>query len=84
MDMAGAITRQTLVLNHMLDGFKGQMNMSKYAKIAKCSNDTALRDIQALVDAGILRKNASGGRSTSYRLPDIPQRTDPVYFAANR
>lgn len=65
---AGVNARQTLVLNRMLDGFKGHINTSKYAKIAKCSTDTALRDIQALVDAGILQKNASGGRSTSYRV----------------
>jgi Fic family protein len=63
--------RQTLVLNRMLDGFKGHMNTSKYAKIAKCSNDTALRDIQDLLRAGIFEKNAAGGRSTSYRLTDI-------------
>lgn len=69
---AGINARQTVILNRMLDGFKGYMNTSKYAKIAKCSNDTALRDLQALVDANILQKNASGGRSTSYRLADIP------------
>ncbi|MEE3045486.1 MAG: Fic family protein [Pseudomonadota bacterium] len=65
---AGLNARQTIVLNRMLEGFKGHMNTSKYAKIAKCSNDTALRDIQSLLDAGILQKNSSGGRSTSYRL----------------
>ncbi|MEQ9431139.1 Fic family protein [Thalassospira sp.] len=67
----GVNARQTVILYRMLDGFKGHMNTSKYAKIAKCSNDTALRDIQALVNAGIFQKNASGGRSTSYRLFDI-------------
>ena len=44
------------------------MNTSKYAKMAKCSTDTALRDIQQLVEKGILVKNPGGGRSTSYRL----------------
>jgi Fic family protein len=62
--------RQRLVLNRMLDpAFEGHMNTSKYAKLAKCSNDTALRDIGDLVDRGLLVKNPSGGRSTSYRLP---------------
>jgi Fic family protein len=62
--------RQRLVLNRMLDpAFEGYMNTSKYAKLAKCSNDTALRDIGDLVDRGLLVKNPSGGRSTSYRLP---------------
>jgi Fic family protein len=50
------------------DDFYGYMNTSKYAKIAKCSNDTALRDIQDLKKRGILIQNSSGGRSTSYRL----------------
>ena len=62
--------RQRQVLNRMLDsGFKGYMNTSKYAKLAKCSNDTALRDIRDLVDRGLFVKNPGGGRSTSYRLP---------------
>lgn len=46
------------------------MNTSKYAKMAKCSNDTALRDIQELKERGIFIRNPGGGRSTSYRLPD--------------
>jgi len=63
--------RLRLVINRMLeDDFKGHMNTSKYAKLAKCSNDTALRDIQDLKDRGIFIKNPGGGRSTSYRLPD--------------
>lgn len=62
--------RQRQIINRMLeDTFTGFMNTSKYAKLAKCSNDTALRDIQELVARGILLKNAGGGRSTSYRLP---------------
>ena len=60
--------RQRLVLGRMLDGFKGHMNTSKYAKLAKCSNDTALRDLRDLVAHGILIQNEAGGRSTSYRL----------------
>jgi Fic family protein len=62
--------RQRLVISRMLeDGFKGYMNTSKYARLAKCSNDTALRDIQHLKKRGILIQNPGGGRSTSYRLP---------------
>ncbi len=60
--------RQRKVLNRMLDGFKGHMNTSKYAKLAKISPDTALRDIRDLVGRWILFQNAGGGRSTSYRL----------------
>ena len=63
--------RQRLVINRMLeDGFKGHMNTSKYAKLAKCSNDTAFRDIRELRERGILIQNPGAGRSTSYRLPD--------------
>ena len=63
--------RQRLVINRMLDdAFEGFMNTSKYAKMAKCSNDTALRDIQELKERGIFIQNPGGGRSTSYRLPD--------------
>lgn len=62
--------RQRLIINRMLeDDFEGFMNTSKYAKLTKCSNDTALRDIQALKERGILIQNPGGGRSTSYRLP---------------
>ena len=63
--------RQRSVINRMLeDGFEGFMNTSKYARLAKCSNDTALRDIQELKVRGILVRNPGGGRSTSYRLSD--------------
>lgn len=62
--------RQRLIINRMLeDDFEGFMNTSKYAKLAKCSNDTALRDIQELKERGIFIQNPGGGRSTSYRLP---------------
>lgn len=63
--------RQRLMLNKLLDGFDGKLNSSKWAKIAKCSPDTALRDIQDLIDKGILMKEDAGGRSTSYVLQDI-------------
>ncbi|MCF0049531.1 Fic family protein [Dyadobacter sp. LJ53] len=60
--------RQKIMLSKLLDGFEGKLNTSKWAKIAKTSSDTALRDIQNLVEQGVLEKENSGGRSTSYRL----------------
>ena len=60
--------RQRLIINRMLDNFKGYMTTSKYSKLAKCSSDTALRDIKELVARHILIQNPGGGRSTSYRL----------------
>lgn len=63
--------RQKRMLNKMLDGFEGKLNTSKWAKITKISNDTALRDILGLVDQGVLLKEDAGGRSTSYRLVDL-------------
>jgi len=60
--------RQRLVLNRLLDGFEGKLTSSKWAKLAKCSQDTAGRDIDDLVKRGILTKDAAGGRSTSYSL----------------
>ena len=60
--------RQRLVLNRLLDGFEGKLTTSKWAKLAKCSQDTALRDIAFLVDHGVLTRNPGGGRSTSYGL----------------
>ncbi len=63
--------RQRTVINRMLeDGFTGFMNTSKYAKLAKCSNDSALRDIRDLVSREIFIQNEGGGRSTSYGLAD--------------
>jgi Fic family protein len=62
--------RQRLVINRLLNGFKGFLTTSKYAKLAKCSTDTALRDIQELLERRILIQNPGGGRSTSYRLSD--------------
>ena len=60
--------RQRLILNKLLDGFEGKLTSSRWAKLAKCSQDTAFRDIQDLVERGVLGKDPSGGRSTSYHL----------------
>jgi len=60
--------RQRLMLNKLFDGFDGKLNSSKWAKITKCSADTALRDIQDLMNKGVLRKEIAGGRSTNYEL----------------
>ncbi|MGC2325984.1 MAG: Fic family protein [Candidatus Sulfotelmatobacter sp.] len=62
--------RQRLVVNRLLDGFEGKLTSMRYGQLAKCSHDTALRDIAALVDRGILVRNPQGGRSTSYSLAD--------------
>lgn len=70
-DQAGSLNlnnRQRILLNRLLDGFDGKLNSSKWAKIAKCSTDTALRDIQDLIEKKLLSKEAAGGRSTSYQL----------------
>ena len=61
-------SRQRLMLNKLLDGFTGKLKTSKWAKITKCSQDTALRDIKDLIEKGILRQERSGGRSTNYEL----------------
>ena len=61
--------RQRLVVGRLLDGeFRGKLTTSKWAKLAKCSQDTALRDIQELVGNGIMARSRAGGRSTSYEL----------------
>lgn len=60
--------RHRLMLNKLIDGFEGKLTSSKWALIAKCSQDTALRDIEALIALGILEKEPAGGRSTSYAL----------------
>jgi Fic family protein len=60
--------RQRGVVNRLLDGFEGKLTSSKWAKLTKSSQDTALRDIDDLVEHGILTKDAAGGRSTSYSL----------------
>ena len=65
--------RQVKLLNRLLDGFEGKLTSSKWAAIAKCSPDTALRDINDLLARGVLRKSDAGGRSTSYELGDLPE-----------
>ncbi len=60
--------RQRLVIKMMLEGFEGKLTTSKWAALTKSSNDTALRDIQQLVERGVLVRNQAGGRSTSYSL----------------
>ena len=63
--------RQIMVLNRMLDGFEGKLTSSKWAKLGKCSQDTAYRDILDLIERNVLKKNPGGGRSTSYGLAEI-------------
>lgn len=65
--------RQVTLLNKLLDGFEGKLTSSKGSAIARCSPDTALRDINDLLTRGVLRKSDAGGRSTSYALSDLPQ-----------
>ncbi len=60
--------RQRKVINRLLDGFEGKLTSSKWAKLTKCSQDTALRDISDLLSRQILAKDEAGGRSTSYTL----------------
>jgi Fic family protein len=73
--------RQRAVLNRLLDGFDGKITTTKWAKQAKCSHDTALRDIAALVERGLLVRNPEGGRSTSYALAKISM---PLEMATRR
>jgi Fic family protein len=63
--------RQRMIVNQLLNGFEGKLTSSKWAKLAKCSQDTALRDIEDLVRRGVLTKDTAGGRSTSYSLAEI-------------
>lgn len=60
--------RQRLMLNKLMDGFDGKLTTSKWAKITKSSQDTALRDINDLIEKNVLRKETGGGRSTNYEL----------------
>ena len=62
--------RQRTIMNRLLDGFEGYLTTSKYAKMARCSSDTALRDIQELLACGFLLRNPAKGRSVSYRIAD--------------
>jgi Fic family protein len=63
--------RQRIVLNRLLDGFEGKLTTTKYAKLTKSSQDTALRDIAHLVEQGILVRSSEGGRSTSYAIVNV-------------
>ena len=63
--------RQVKLLNKLLHGFQGKLTSSKWAALAKCSPDTALRDINDLLARGVLRKSDAGGRSTSYELNNL-------------
>jgi Fic family protein len=65
--------RQVKLVNRLLDGFEGKLTSSKWAAIAQCSPDTALRDITDLLARGVLRKSDAGGRSTSYELERSPE-----------
>lgn len=64
--------RQRKLLNILMDGFDGKLTSSKWAKIAKCSKDSAVRDINDLIEKAILQKEAAGGRSTNYELIGMP------------
>lgn len=74
--------RQAKVLNRLLDGFEGKLTSSKWAAMASCSTDTALRDITELVNLGVLRRTAGGGRSTGYELAPIEWPEEPQACAA--
>ena len=69
--------RQRKVINRLLDGLEGKLTSSKWAKLTKCSQDTANRDINDLVQRGVLAKDAAGGRSTSYLLTEPLDKTAP-------
>jgi len=69
--------RQIKVLNRLLDGFEGKLTTSKWAALAKCSQDTALRDITELLLHDVLQKAAAGGRSTHYELRNYGQSMMP-------
>jgi Fic family protein len=64
--------RQRRLLNKLMDGFDGKLTSSKWAKIAKCSKDSAVRDINDLIEKKILQKESAGGRSTNYELIGMP------------
>jgi Fic family protein len=69
--------RQRSMINRLLNGFEGKLTSSKWAKLTKCSQDSALRDIEDLINKGVLTKDSAGGRSTSYSLakinPEVPR-----------
>jgi Fic family protein len=65
--------RQRSIINQLFDGFEGKLTSSKWAKLAKCSQDTANRDITDLIGQQVLVKDKAGGRSTTYSLRDSPE-----------
>ena len=71
----GLNMRQSAMLNKLLDGFEGKLTSSKWAKIMKCSSDTALRDLGDLVAKGILARADAGGRGAHYVLKKIDARS---------
>ena len=64
--------RQKKVLNKLLDGFEGKLTSMKWAKMTKCSKDTAIRDINDLIKKEVMQKESAGGRSTNYELKEMP------------
>jgi Fic family protein len=80
IDQAPVNERQRKVINRLLDGFEGKLSTSKYSKLAKCSADTALRDIKNLLAHGILQAEG-GGRNTSYRLAD-PEKMEALMLTS--
>lgn len=66
--------RQRKLLNKIMDGFEGKLTSSKWAKIAKCSKDSTVLDMNDLIEKGILQKEAAGGRSTNYELIGLSAR----------
>jgi Fic family protein len=73
--------RQRRIINRLLDGFDGKLTTSKWAKLVKASQDTALRDIDDLVRRGVLARDAAGGRSTSYSLLEVGDGSSEGTFA---
>lgn len=71
LDRGSVNARQRKVINLLLDGFEGKLSTSKCARIVKCFEDTALRDIKDLVQRGILVQNEGGGCSVSFRVGDL-------------
>jgi Fic family protein len=69
--------RQRSMINRLLNGFEGKLTSSKWAKLEKCSQDTALRDIEDLINKDVLTKDSAGGRSTSYLLARNPLKQMP-------
>ena len=67
--------RQRLVVNRLLDGLEGKLTTSRWARMTRCSQDTALRDITDLMERGVLARSAEGGRSTRYSLAEFQDET---------